>query len=307
MLSKEPDSRHSGLQESSRICSSKDSCTDFTGAPKRKRGQEPMKTVENVSANGEGADNPSSENPHLDASCLSQAVSVTKILSSSKSEIKTSTDVVTLRRTSTRVKTPRRSFYEEVLEGERLCNTSGKRMLMRKSVGAKERDKGSEKGTPEKIASKTTKKRARKPKQKFNTPENDVNVGETPVKKKRGRKRKDVTPDKIDISDDNETDHNENCDTKEKWEGTENKGNNGDREDGGSSDKPRKRGRKSQQHKTESMTYISVCVFVSSAFRLLLTGHLCSYSATCTLYTVGQQTDLSFTCYLRFFFVWEGR
>ena len=180
MLSNEPDlktsygqidsvlsgSRHSGLQESSKICGEKDSCTDFTGAPKRKRGR-PKKTVENVSANGEVADNPSCENPHLDASCLSEAVSVTKTLSSSKSEIKTSTDVVTVRRTSTRVKTPRKSFYEEVLEGERLCNTSRKRMLMREAVSAEKSDEGSEKGTPEKSAFKTTKKKGRKPKRKI--------------------------------------------------------------------------------------------------------------------------------------------
>ena len=159
------------------------------------------------------------------------------------------------------------------------------------------------------MLSRLQRKKGESQNEKFNTPENDVNVGGTPVKKKRGSKRKDVTPDKINISDDNETNHDENCETKETREGTDNKGNDSDHKDERSSHKPRKRGRKSQQYETESMTYSvyqCLCIHVSSAFKLLLTGYLCSYTATCALYTVDQQTDLSLSKSLVFCFVWEG-
>lgn len=253
------DSRYSVLQGTSSICDVTDSSKLTESATKRKRGR-PRKTPENAIENRGNADSDSAgKNSQLavDVSCSSQAVSLSQTM-------KTGTDAATSRRASTRVRTPRKNFYEETVENER------QRKVKRKGYNDEESDEGSVN------TFKAPKKRGRKPKR--TTAENNG--------KKRGRKSKTAAEEIVVISgSDNEENDEEKCVAEE-----ENKDYNHDRNgdnsnddddddssaDGGNDDndewkgtrKPGKKERKGQQV-TSKGTYYH-CLYERSCSHSLL-------------------------------------
>ena len=252
------DSRYSVLQGTSSICDVTDSSKLTGSGTKRKRGR-PRKTPENAVENRGNADSDSAgKNSQLavDVSCCSQAVSLSQTM-------KTATDAATSRRASTRVRTPRKNFFEETVQNER------QRKLKRKAYNDEESDEGSVN------TFKAPKKRGRKPKR--TTAENKG--------KKRGRKSKTVAEEIVVISgSDNEENDEEECVVEEENKDSDHDGN-GDNSnkddddssaDGGNDDddewkgtrKPGKKERKAQQVASEGTYYH--CLYERSCSHSLL-------------------------------------
>ena len=211
------------LEDSSAVHDENGSKT--TGAAKRKRGR-PRKARDR-----ESSDNTASETSHLHVTFNSYLPDQLGEMSSSsqaktKNDLKkTSPSCVTARRTSTRVRTPRKNFYIDVdtAKNESLHSSSKQRGIKRK--GSKGNKSGGENETdPSK--KKTPKKRGRKPKKTDSKNDNnvsiqdcdyDMNVSETIGEKSR-RGNRDVDDNvhdliKIDNDVDNSNVQEENEDS----------------------------------------------------------------------------------------------
>lgn len=193
-----------GLQESS-----------YSGDARkmRKRQQIP----EGSSTKKQNSDDIACQNLQADlgTSSLNLAILSTKTKSSSEKEGKSLGDAVATTRTSKRVRTPRKTFYEEAIENKRASSISKRKGVKRKADSDDGSREERESVGLNKNAVDTSMKGAKRPNKKLSENERGV---EPPVQSKREKKRMKVAKEAIVISagDDENEDDDDKCDGKKK-------------------------------------------------------------------------------------------
>ena len=212
-LEKSKDSSDSVLESRTSVPEANSLCSEnharFVGSSKRKRGR-PRKadfesTVNEVSS--------------LDSPCPDQLSEISSSSRVNANEKTPSSDITTARRTSSRVRTPRKIFYVDVdrSKDDNLQSSSRKRGRKRKSVTEVNSDEDDETDVSKKLEYKTPKKRGRKPKRTNVTSEdvdsvrecNDESVSNNNGKEKVEEKRSVGCNDQAVIKVEDEQQENE--------------------------------------------------------------------------------------------------
>ena len=173
-LEKSKDSSDSVLQSRTSVSDANSLCSEnhatFVGSSKRKRGR-PRKA---------GIESTVNEVSSMASPCPDQLSEISSSSRVNANEKIPSSDITTARRTSSRVRTPRKIFYIDVdkSKDDNLQSSSRKRGRKRKSVTEVNSDEDDETDISKKLEYKTPKKRGRKPKRTNITSEDVDSVRE---------------------------------------------------------------------------------------------------------------------------------
>ena len=212
-LEKSKDSSDSVLESRTSVPEANSLCSEnharFVGSSKRKRGRPRKAEFESII----------NEVSSLASPCPDQLSEISSSSRVNANEKIPSSDITTARRTSSRVRTPRKIFYIDVdkSKDDNLQSSSRKRGRKRKSVTEVNSDEDDETDVSKKLEYKTPKKRGRKPKRTNITSEdvdsvrecNDENVSNDNGKEKVEEKRSVGCNDKVVIKVEDEQQENE--------------------------------------------------------------------------------------------------
>ena len=212
-LEKSKDSSDSVLQSRTSVPEANSLCSEnharFVGSSKRKRGR-PRKA---------GIESTVNEVSSMASPCPDQLSEISSSSRVNANDKIPSSDITTARRTSSRVRTPRKIFYIDVdkSKDDNLQSSSRKRGRKRKSVTEVNSDEDDETDVSKKLEYKTPKKRGRKPKRTNITSEdvdavrecNDESVSNNNGKEKVEEKRSVGCSDQVVIKVEDEQQENE--------------------------------------------------------------------------------------------------
>ena len=212
-LEKSKDSSDSVLESRTSVSDANSLCSEnharFVGSSKRKRGR-PRKAEFESTVN---------EVSSVASPCPDQLSEISSSSRANANDKIPSSDVTPARRTSSRVRTPRKIFYVDVNKSkdDNLQSSSRKRGRKRKSVTEVNSDEDDETDVSKKLEYKTPKKRGRKPKRTNITSEdvdsviecNDESVSDNNGKEKVEEKRSVGCNDQVVIKVEDEQQENE--------------------------------------------------------------------------------------------------
>ena len=212
-LEKSKDSSDSVLESRTSVSDANSLCSEnharFVGSSKRKRGR-PRKAEFESTVN---------EVSSVASPCPDQLSEISSSSRANANDKIPSSDVTPARRTSSRVRTPRKIFYIDVdkSKDDNLQSSSRKRGRKRKSVTEVNSDEDDETDVSKKLEYKTPKKRGRKPKRTNITSEdvdsviecNDESVSDNNGKEKVEEKRSVGCNDQVVIKVEDEQQENE--------------------------------------------------------------------------------------------------
>ena len=211
-LEKSKDSSDSVLQSRTSVSDANSLCSEnharFVGSSKRKRGRPRKAEFESIV----------NEVSSLASPCPDQLSEISSSSRVNANDKIPSSDITPARRTSSRVRTPRKIFYVDVdkSKDDNLQSSSRKRGRKRKSVTEVNSDEDDETDVSKKLEYKTPKKRGRKPKRTNITSEdvdsvrecNDESVSNDNGKEKVEEKRSVGCNDKVVIKVEDEQQEN---------------------------------------------------------------------------------------------------